>query len=321
MRYFQPKTLVKYITGLVWKFLAERFRLTSYFFGDRYPSQEYTPSTWSEWFHKLAHPDDMPAPDVKVEQDGTFRRVPATDNLALPRDMRATAQVDEQGVPVDDASKKLFDAQNAEALKAKHLIEEDYRVVYLPPKFRWRVIGFITLLWVWGTAMLGVGVSVPILLGRGVFRLSLSKEVHDGYSFILGFYLLWACYLVGRSIDRLDKRRQRSRSASSGGPRPKLYVLVLKRGSLWAAKTAYMVLMLGVVAPILLAVVVDLYLVFPLRFVIDPGMQPKIRVVDNWVLGLLYAKIVLHVERLQPPNRISRGWRNVRPVVLLRLFL
>ncbi|KAF9460561.1 hypothetical protein BDZ94DRAFT_1197761 [Collybia nuda] len=304
MHYFRPKKALKEFATMLWKAVATRLRLTSYFFGGRYSNEEYTSKNWRVFsFHALDGLEDADA-----VRDGTFRRVPATDNLALPRDMRATAGVTEDGEPVDEEAKGLMDIQNAEAEKAKRNIKEDYMVVYLPPHFRYRVLGFIALLWVIGAVLLGVAVALPIQLGRSIFELFTPREVHDGYALIVGFYLLWGCYLIGTAIDRLDKRRQRSRA---DGPRADLRVLVIKRGLLWIAKAAYMAIFLGVVIPTLVSFVVELYIILPIRLALDPDMTPKMRVVDTWALGLLYAKIALHANRIQPPNRITRGLQHI----------
>ncbi|TFK39450.1 hypothetical protein BDQ12DRAFT_704973 [Crucibulum laeve] len=304
MHYFRPKSAVKILATELWKFLAARLRLTSYFFGGRHTVEEQAPKSFLG--HFIRNTSELQ--DLESTIDGTFRRVPATDNLALPRDMRATAAVTEDGEPIDEAAKKLIDTQNAEAEKARRNIKDDYMVVYIPPYFRYRIICFIVLLWIIGAISLGVSVTLPIQLGRSFFRLFTPHEVHDGYSLIIGFYLLWACYLVARSIDRLDKRRQRR---SGDGPRGDLGILVLKRGLLWAAKTLYMVFFLGIVIPILVAFVMDLYIVLPIRFTLDPSLTPKIRVVDTWALGLLYAKIAIHANRIQPPNQITRGIQHI----------
>src|SRR6266540_2706255 len=133
VHYFRPKKAIKEVATVVWKFLATRLRLTSYFFGDRHPQEEFTPKNWRDNFIRsgtfVANPDIPP--------DGFFRRVPATDNLALPRDMRATVAVTANGEPVDDAARALMLLQNAEVEKAKHNIQEDYTIVYIPPNFRW----------------------------------------------------------------------------------------------------------------------------------------------------------------------------------------
>ncbi|GLB43378.1 putative RING finger membrane protein [Lyophyllum shimeji] len=309
MHYFRPKKALKECASVIWKILAKRLRLTSYFFGGRHPDEERS-RPW-RIFSRSADDDAV--------KDGTFRRVPATDNLVLPRDMRATAGVTEEGEPVDAEARKLMAEQNAEILKAKRNIKDDFMVVYLPPAFQYRVIAFIASLWVIGAILLGIAVALPILLGRRFFEFFTTRDVHDGYSLIVGFYLLWGFYLIGSAIDRLDKRRQRG-----GGDRNRaeLPFLLAKRGLLWLAKSAYMAICLGIIIPTLISFVIDLYIIIPIRFTIDPAMTPRIRVVDTWALGLLYVKIALHANRIQPPNRISRGiqhiiangWTNSDPV-------
>jgi len=311
MHYFRPKKVVKDVAASVWKFLATRLRLTSYFFGGRHPREEFSPKNWRDNFVREA----VHVVDEGDIANGSFRRVPAVDNVALPRDMRATVSVNAEGEPVDDEAKELMELQNAEAEKAKRNVKVDFMIVYIPPHFRYRIICFIALLWMFGSVMLGLSVALPITLGRSFFRLFTARDIHDGYSFIVGFYLVWMCYIIGKAVDRLDKRRQRR---SGDGPRANLHVLVLKRGLLWVAKTIYMAFFLGIIIPILLAVVIDLYIILPIRLEWDPAMTPRIRVVDAWALGLLYAKIAMYAHRIEPPNRITRGLQHVsqRPLVL-----
>lgn len=300
MHYFRPKRAIKHVATIVWKYLSRKLRLTSYFFGDNRLEEQYTPRLWFG--------ANIRDPELISRRDGTFRRVPATDNLALPRDMRATAQVRESGEPYDERAEELIKTQNAEALKAKRDINFDYRIVYIPPGFRYRIFAFILSMWIIGAVVLGVSVALPITLGRSVFRLFTAREVHDGYSLILGFYLLVACYLCGRAIDRLDKRRQRR---SPEGSRADLRVLVVKRGLLWLAKISFMMVTLGIILPILVALVMDLYVILPVRLALDPSLNPRIRIVDSWALGLLYVKIAFHAHRIQPNTRISRGLHRV----------
>ncbi|TFK63266.1 hypothetical protein BDN72DRAFT_964036 [Pluteus cervinus] len=300
VHYFRPKKAVKHLTTMLWRYLAKNLRLTSYFFGERHPDEEYTTASW------FSAVDLEPTPRVN---DGSFRRVPATDNLALPRDIRATALVHENGEPADEAARQLIQIQNAEAEKAKRSVKDDYMIVYIPPHFRWRILCFIVALWIIGAAAVGVVVALPIQFGRSFFQLFTDRDMHDGYSIIVGFYLLWGCYLVGKAIDRLDKRRQRT---GGDGPRGDLRIFVVKRGLLWLAKTVYMVTFLGVIIPTLLALVIDLYVLLPFRFLGDPAIIPRIRMVDMWALGLLYAKIALHLPQVQYPPRIAAGIQHIR---------
>ncbi|KAK0238548.1 hypothetical protein EDD85DRAFT_1022072 [Armillaria nabsnona] len=301
MHYFRPRKGIKKLVTVIWKFLACQLRLTSYFFGGRYPLEEVTPAKWSL---KSLYSSKSLFVDPTAKADGSFRRVPATDSIALPKDIGATAAVDERGNPIDERAERLMSIQNLEALKAKHQIRDDYMVVYIPPNFRRRIFTFVAVLWVIGALSLGVLVALPIALGRRFFGLFVAEDVHDGYSLIIGFYLLWGCYLVGKAIDRLDKRRQRR---GGDGPRADLWMLVVKRGLLWSAKISYMTVFLGIVIPTLIAFAVDLYVILPIRLGLDPTLSPKIRIVDEWALGLLYVKIGLYVHRMQPRGPIARG--------------
>lgn len=299
MHHFRPKRAVRNWATRIWKFFARWFRLTSYFFGGRHPEEEIPSRQW--WFGQTSVAGDA--------FEGSFRRVPATDYIALGRDVRATARVNEDGSPFDEEAASLIEQQNREAEKAQHDPSKDYMIVYLPPYFRYRLFAFMLSMWTTCAIMFGFAVAFPIQLGRSVFSVFTPREVHDGYSLLLGFYLLWACYLFGKAIDRLDKRRQRVRV--DDGPNADLRLLVLKRGLLWTAKTLYMSLSLGVVVPILLALVMDLYVVLPIRKALAPGAVPRVRLVDAWALGLVYGKIALHVTQLHPPNEVTRGLHNV----------
>lgn len=299
MYYFRPKKILRRISLILWKALAARLRITSYLFGGRHPEEEFTPDTWREVILGGAK---------SGTKDGAFRRVPNTDHVALTREMRATAAVTEDGAPVDLVARTLMAIQDAEALRAKRDVRLDYTIVYLPPRFRLRIMLFICALWVVGAFFLGLACGAPIQLGRSVLKLFVAQEVHDGYALLTGFYLLWMCYLVGKSIDRLDKRRQRR---PGDGPRADLLLLVVKRGFLWAVKVAYMALFLGGIIPVLVAFVVELYVVLPVRLALDPGLVPRVRIVDAWAVGLLYANIALQVHRMQP-HRVAPGLQNVR---------
>ncbi|KAH7910305.1 hypothetical protein BJ138DRAFT_1009132 [Hygrophoropsis aurantiaca] len=305
MRYFRPRKIFYRASVRVWKAMAAKLRLTSYMFGNRQPSEEYTAkyTSWTAFFLRSDAEDT-----ISKVYDGTFRRVPASDNIALPKDLRATAEVLENGEPVDDTARELIAAQDEEATKAKRDIQKDYITVYFPPRFRSRVIYFILAVWTIVAFTVAFGIALPVQLGRRFFALFTSVSVHDGYSFIVGFYLLWGCYVAARAVDRMDKRRQRR---SGDGPRPEFSIFFVKRSLLWVSKISYMILFLGIVLPILLALVVDFYLIMPFRLTLNPTMIPRIRIVDMWALGLVYGKIALRARRPQQTHRIARGFTTI----------
>lgn len=310
MHYFRPRKALTQIVVLVWKWLSRQLRLTSYMFGERHSSEELTPiyASWKS-FAMGAFGSDAP----EGIHDGTFRRVPASDNVALPREMRATAEVNAEGEPISEAAARLIQLQNMEAEKAKRNVNSDYVLVYIPPQFRYRIIAFIAALWTAFAIFIACVLSMPILLGRSFFKLFTSRDVHDGYSFITGFYLLWGCYIIGKAIDRMDKRRQRR---GEDGPRPEFSLFFVKRSLLWLAKISYMVFFLGIVTPILIALMIEFYIVLPIRLAVKPDLRPHVRIVDTWALGLLYAKIGIQAHRLQNPTPMMRGLNTVSGTIL-----
>ena len=317
MQYFRPKRVVRRVSTHIWRFLASNLRLSSYFFGGRYNDEEYSSRNWlsSFWVSRRKAGDDTN--DNTGVRDGGFKRVPNTDHIALPRDMRATATVNENGEPVDDEARELMKIQDLETEKAKRVIKDDYTVVYIPPHFRYRVIFFILCFWGMAATIVGLFVGIPLQLGRALFKLIFADDIHDGYAFMAGFYVLWACYLAGKALDKLEKRRRRKHRA---GTRVPLATYAFKRGILWLMTISYMALCLGVIIPTLLSLVIELYVILPVRFTIHPHMVPRVRIVDQWALGVIYSNIALHFYQLQPENRLSVGLQNVRillPCILL----
>lgn len=304
MHYFRPKKSLRQFGVHLWKRLAAQLRLTSYMFGGHYPEEQFTPRRWS--WRIFFVPSEVN--DEEAVCDGTFRRVPNNDNIALAKDLPATAEVHADGRPVNAEQAKLIAAQDAEAERAKRNIKDDYVIVYLPPYLKYRIAIFIVSVWIVGSVLLATALAGPILLGRKAFRLFVEHDVHDGYSFIVGFYLLWACWLVSRAVDRMDKRRQRK-----GGdtPRAEWPLYLAKRSLLWIAKISYMVVFLGFIIPTLFALVVEFYIIQPIRQIVNPPMELRIRMVDMWTLGLLYCKIMIACLRMQPTNDIMSGFDHV----------
>lgn len=306
VQHLRPKKAIRKVASRYWRWAAHQLRLTSYMFGERHPLEEYSIRNWT--WKSLLWRDQIEVAEDDKEFDGSFRRVPAGDSIALPKDLRAIVAVDENGEALDDAGNDLIAAQDAEARKEGRSPTNDYTVVYVPPNFRHRIITFIISLWLCTSAILVLGTGIPILLGRAVFKLLMKPEVHDPYSFILGFYLLWGSYSFGRSLDALDKRRQRSSSIEK---RADFALFAVKRGLLWSSKVSWMMFWLGIVIPILVAIVMDVYIVLPLRLIFSSEVELKIHVVEAWALGLVYSKIILKTKRLRPHTKFDAALKRV----------
>ncbi|OCH96342.1 hypothetical protein OBBRIDRAFT_816012 [Obba rivulosa] len=308
LQYFRPKKVLRQVGGYIWKWLAHQLRLTSYMFGGRHPSEEFTPKHWS-WRVVFATKPEIELDDAEALRDGSFRRVPNSDNIMLVKNSPATAEVTEDGAPIDERAELLIAAQDSETEKAKRSIKDDYTIVYIPPRFRYRITTFVVCIWIIAAVILASVLAMPVLIGRHFFKLFTSSDVHDGYSFIAGFYLLWACWIAASALDRLDKRRQR---LARREPRAEWPLYIAKRALLWIAKTSYMIATLGVIIPALIGLVIELYIIYPIRHTLNPAMEPRIRIVDQWALGLIYIKIILRVLRMQRGGVMMRGIERIR---------
>ncbi|KAH8110989.1 hypothetical protein DFH11DRAFT_1616415 [Phellopilus nigrolimitatus] len=324
IKYFRPRKLAHALASHYWKWAARQLRLTSYMFGGLHPEEMRPSAKVSAWLSPLLSTKQVEKPSNVNEEkqiDGSYRRVPAQDNIALPREIKATVAVDELGNPLDEAGQRLMEIQNSEAEKAKRDVKTDYALVYLPPRFRERIILFILSLWLVGSSLFVAALAAPILLGRAVFGLVLSREVHDGYSIVVGFYLLWGCYYFSKTLNRMDRRRQRFGGVE---PRGEWAVYVFKRSMLWAGNFVWVTFWLGVVIPTLVALVMDVYIVHPLRVMVKPDLTLEIRIFDSWAIGLLYTKMALSTMRFRPETRVDaalnqmkdNGWRRLDAVAV-----
>lgn len=303
IHYFRPRTAARQVGTVLWKWLSRKLRVSSYMFGERHLAEEVEPKGFFGFRTKNATESGTQEP----RKDGGWRRVPANDNVAIVRSMRATVEVTEDGQPINEVEARLLKLQNAEAERHKRNIDEDYTVVYIPPYFKYRIIAFILAVWSVCCIAIAAMLAGPVLLGRRFFLLFTAREVHDGYSFVIGFHLLWGCWLVAQAVERLDRHRQRREN----GSRAWWPLFLAKRSSLWLAQASYMAFFLVFVIPTLIALVMEMYVLLPIKFIYDPRVVVKVKLVDMWVLGLFYTKIILRLPGFEAPQRMNEGIQRV----------
>lgn len=99
-----------------------------------------------------------------------------------------------------------------------------------------------------------------MLVGRGIFKLAMNKEVHDFYSFALGLLLLWGTVRTAKGARRAYKRVAVSVRAGRKGNA----VARIGKSVLTFPKLVYLGIMFGFVIPTLLGLVVN-QCEFPVR--------------------------------------------------------
>ncbi|KAG8918064.1 hypothetical protein FRC02_002676 [Tulasnella sp. 418] len=292
LQYARPKRHLLNGLRVWWKHSAKFLRLTSYMYGTRQPAEEaYSEVGLVEQL--LAKLRGTPITQKTVFQGG-FLRVPNTDTGAFPTNKPALIRVDEEGHPITEAGAELMHIQDEATRKAGRDVDKDFMVVYVPPHLRYRVITFIVLFWLTGALTVILGLGVPIAVGRHIIQLCGTSPVHDGYTLIIGLYCVWGFVFVYRILFRIVKRRRYTT--------PQRLLLKL---SAWLAASVYLVTMLGIVLPILLALVIDFYIILPIRLRLGTLDLPRIHVVESWAVGLLYAKIGIRLMRMEEANDIS----------------
>ncbi|KDQ12990.1 hypothetical protein BOTBODRAFT_399709 [Botryobasidium botryosum FD-172 SS1] len=300
VNHFRPKKFLNGMLTLWWKTTAKRLRLTSYMFGERQLDEEYsTEWTWTSLYQRGPVSAQK---ELDRVPDGGFIRAPAGDNIAFTKEGQMLIKTNEAGEPLEERGRELKKAQDEAALNAQRNPSEDYRIVYVPPYFTQRVLFFIYLLWLTGATFTVVSLATPIFLGRYIFTFLTERPVHDGYSFIAGFYVLWGVAFVGRQAYREYETPTTSYPPTFGAVRKHVTQNVL-----WVFKLAYLLFWFDLILPTLVALVIELYIVIPARLVFQPDWHVTLHMWEDWALGVVLGKIMIRVHRFQPPNRFTRA--------------
>ncbi|KAJ6786646.1 hypothetical protein PWT90_03586 [Aphanocladium album] len=267
--------------------------------------------------------------------DGRFVRAPASDRVKIAKGRKVFVTVDEDN--------KRLDGHEDDDLYAS----DQYRNVYVPPSFRSRIFLFILLIWIFA-AFTGVSLTiVPLVVGRMIFKALIPDHVrtNDIYAFSIGIYLLGAfSYLAIHSRSVLGKVQGWIASAreevTNGRAASRTFSAVVH-----GLQLVYTYFFLGIVLPLLLALLVELYVAVPLHTYMNPPTaatlgaakldhvsqgRHTVRLTQVWTLGLLYMKLGSRmITSLFPETRaalavrtvLRRGWQRPDVGVFTRAFV
>lgn len=236
--------------------------------------------------------------------EGTFWRVPVTDGAirlaGKPREIQVYANG--EGVTQDD--RDMIEMQELASRKAMRNPENDYKVIFYPNQFRWRLGLFIAGLWVAFFCAVWTSITLPIRVGRLAFKVTLgATNMHDAYSWFLGLSLFWFSSFVKYVIAREHRRWSKYLATRQNRPFP--WKLFIVHTTTMLGRLLFAVTSLFIVLPTLLGLFVEVYVILPIHYHFYPGVTPTIRVLDAWASGLILSVIILRVARMARPDSLT----------------
>ncbi|KAF8929299.1 hypothetical protein BGZ58_009030 [Dissophora ornata] len=311
-----------------WRKLAQLMRLTSFMYGkegERFPEEEghIVYRTWKAWLLRYRPPIpgldgddvdvvgsgeelDIEAPVIFV-RDGGLYRVPNTDRVIHLKNRRVLVPVDSEGRALDPKEDlpgeidPLMEIQ-PRGREPRHPIDprEGTVIVYAPPNFKHRLISFIVLIWTSTMSFLALSIVVPLILGRSLFALMTERHVHDVYSFAAGVYAISGIWYLQEWL--LSTHRTIS---SQGLQSIDLGVYVKKALDFFKllAKLIYFGVLLGFVFPLGLGLMMELFVIIPLRAAVNDNTG--VIFAFSWAVGLIYMKIAQRALEEFPNNRFT----------------
>ncbi|KAI8343850.1 hypothetical protein BD560DRAFT_411937 [Blakeslea trispora] len=280
MKYLVPREFSKKSVTTWWHIVSRHLRLSSYMFGGRYPREEGTFVSRSRYgwlryrFYRLYNQD------IAFQKDnGRLMRVPSHDHVPLVLlSRRMIVPVDEVTLePLDPTERRLMHP----AVTKFGSVEADTTVVYIPSRFKLRISMFVFLIWVTGSILMCSITVVPLLLGRLLFSKLQSEQtivIHDLYSFTLGACVMISLYFLLNSIVQKYQSIRQNRMIvnwRSLGTKAREIVVF-----------TYMAFMFGLLIPLMLGIVLDLYLFSSLRYYNEGEYAVELYLVADWALGL-----------------------------------
>ncbi|KAG0367360.1 hypothetical protein BC939DRAFT_443427 [Gamsiella multidivaricata] len=330
-RWLNPAVRLKAIFATWWRKLAHWLRLSSFMYaseGQRFYDEEghFVYRSWKAWFLRWRPPIpgaedmdetmgsgeelDIDAPVIFVRNGGLLR-VPNSDHILHLKDRRVLVPVDENGNaldPKEDLPGEIDPFMELQIRRRDDLIDPKHNtiVVYAPPHFNQRLIAFVVLLWISVSMFLALSVVVPMIVGRAVFKLKSERQVHDIYSVLVGVYVLRGLWSV------LHWSLSTARYITSHGLQPidpKAQLRTAWNMCRLAMKLLYFGITFGVILPFILGLMVELFVILPLRNALEGDSDVIFAV--NWAVGLLYMKIIHRILSVMPNNRFAADMNRV----------
>lgn len=313
------------------------------------------PKTWKGTFEGGKAKPAPPLTQVQVEvanarklalvltdqlvPDGRFVRAPASDQVKIPKGQRVFLDVTEDNERHDRTAHPVV-----------HLYSTNqYQFVYVPPNFRLRVFLFILFIWLFA-ATSGLGFTiVPLIFGRWMFRMLIPDHIrtNDIYAFSIGIYILGSMFYSMFHVKGVLTKASAwvHRTASNLLDRDTVHRAAAV--AIHSAKLVYAYFFLLIVFPVMVASLMELYILIPLDTYMYGALVPSstapdttvlsvhnprhtIRVMQSWTIGIIYLKLAARLvvvwyrdSRLAAATRavLRHGWLEPDVKVLTRAFV
>lgn len=271
--------------------------------------------------------------------DGRFVRAPASDQVKIPKGQRVFLDVTEGNERVGRTDHPGLDLYST----------NQYQFVYVPPDFRLRIFLFILFIWLFAAAT-GLGFTIiPLVFGRWMFRMLIPDHIrtNDIYAFSIGIYVLGSMFYfmfhVKGIYDNAKAWVQRiTRNLLDRDTLHRVTVVTMH-----TAKLVYAYFFLLIVFPVMVASLMELYILIPLDTYMYGALVPSntapdtallnvqnprhtVRVMQSWTIGIIYLKLAARFvvswhrdSRLAHATRavLRHGWLEPDVKVLTRAFV
>ncbi|KAF9543697.1 hypothetical protein EC957_000552 [Mortierella hygrophila] len=334
-RWLDPSSRIKVLFSAWWRHLSRWLRVSSFMYttdNQRFYEEEghVVYRTWKAWLLRYRPPIpgldqdeedcvgsgeelDTDAPVLFV-RDGGWYRVPNTDRIVQMKNRRVLVPVDENGNaldPNDDLPGEVdplmdYPPHNRDDPSLPVDPKENTTIVYGPPHLKRRLIAFLILVWTSVMTFMVLSVVSPMVLGRAIFSLKSTRPVHDVYSFVVGIYFLSGIWYA---VDWTSAKIHMIYTRGTGPINSRAVLNMLWTASKMATKLTYFVLAFGILMPFTLGLMVELFVVLPLRNAIDE--EANVIFMVDWAVGLLYMKIIHRILTVLPNNRFALDMNRV----------
>ncbi|KAI8331189.1 hypothetical protein BC941DRAFT_439221 [Chlamydoabsidia padenii] len=297
-RYFRPIRVIKGFWIKWMQFVCRQLRLTSFMFGVRTMDEEGVMRypTWSGWLHGTILQQHNHRQDGVLEWNGQLVRAPKHDGVRFILGRRMLVPVDTVTLLPLDENEREFGHPAARGPGGE---EANTVIVYTPPRFKQRVILFMTILWISGSCLLCSLTILPLALGRYIFKegFHLQVPVHDMYSYFVGGIII---LLTGALVGYFTAVINDVVSQSNTTGRMARFVSHSRNLAHMVFKWSLVIGIFGVVIPLLFGMMMEMYLLVPVKDFGEKISLPDIMSV--WIRGFACMNLFHGLLHVLPAN-------------------